>query len=130
MGFHFRVHHDLRLVYKKVWGQYGDPESVASHIEWNAICAADPAVGEYTEFQDLTQVTEYSVSLQQIRSLADYYEAEWLGGDHSPKKMAYVVPGPLAFGTGRVYGSLMALTTMVRATLAVNSASLTSNVSS
>jgi len=110
MGFYFRVHHDIRLVYKKVWGTYGDVESVASHEEWDALCAAHPGIGDYNEFQDLTQVTRYGVSLEQIRVLADRHEREWESGQHQPKQLCYVVPSPLAFGTGRVYGSLMAMT--------------------
>lgn len=110
MGFYFRIHRDLGLVYKKVWGRYGDAESVASHVEWDAICKADAEVGDYNEFQDLTQVSQYGVSLDQIRALAERYERDWQAGTQHPKRLAYVVPGPLAFGTGRVYGSLMAMT--------------------
>lgn len=110
MAFEFRIHHDLALVYKKVTGRYHDAESRASHIEWDEICRSDPRIGEYNEFQDLTGVTDYGVSLNQIRLLADRYEEEWRTGDHQPKRLAYVVPGPLAFGTGRVYGSLMSMT--------------------
>lgn len=110
MGYRFRVHHDLRLVYKKVWGHYGDPESVASHVEWDAMCAESPPVGEYNEFHDLIQVSRYDVSIDQIRRLANQHEAEWETGLHQPKSLAYVAPTPLAFGTGRVYGSLMATT--------------------
>ena len=109
-GFRFRIHHDLRLVYKKVWGSYGDEQSVASHTEWDRICRTEPAVGDYNELQDLTQVTEYDVSIDQIRALAERYEEAWKTGEHQPKRLAYVVPSPLAYGTGRVYGSLMATT--------------------
>ena len=110
MDYQFHIHHDLRLVYKKVRGTYGDAESRISHVEWDAICEESPVVGDYNELQDLTGVTDYRVSLDQIRALAAKYEQDWQTGSRVPKLMAYVVPSPLAFGTGRVYGSLMGMT--------------------
>ena len=110
MGYRFAIHDDLRLVYKKVWGEYGDAESAESHAEWDALCKASPEVGDFNELQDLTGVTRYHVSLEQIRRLADRYEAEWETGLHQPKRLAYVVPSAVAFGTGRVYGALISMT--------------------
>ena len=110
MGYQFTIHDDLRLVYKKVWGEYGDAESTESHAEWDAMCQASPEIGDFNEFHDLTEVTGYHVSLEQIRLLADRYEAEWETGRHQPKRLAYVVPSAVAFGTGRVYGALISMT--------------------
>lgn len=107
MGYRFDIHHDLRLVYKKVWGSYGDAQSRVAHIEWDEICRQGDEVGDYNEFQDLTEVTEYGVSLDQIKGLAERYDIEWQTQTHQPKQIAYVVPTPLSYGTGRVYGSLM-----------------------
>lgn len=113
MPCQIRIHHDLRLVYKKAWGTYGDAESQSWHAEWDAIWQAEAGVGDYNELYDLSQVTGYDVSIDHIRALADQYETEWRTGRHSPKQLAYVVPSPVAFGTGRVYGSLVAMTGIV-----------------
>lgn len=110
MPWKFVPYEDLRLVYKKVWGAYGDSESADAHREWDAMCAGGADIGEYNELQDLTEVTDYGVSVGLIRQLAERYSEEWETGAHSPKRIAYVVPSANAFGTGRVYGALMETT--------------------
>lgn len=104
MGFEFTIHHDLRIVYKKVWGVYDDEASRQAHTEWDVINTEGDIV-VYDEFQDLTEVTSYGVSIEQIRRLANRYTD--LTEGHETKRIAYVAPSALAFGTGRVYGTLM-----------------------
>ena len=110
MPYFFRIHTDINLVYKKVWGIYDDAASREAHALWDEMTASDPAIEAYDELQDLTGVTDYRVSIALIHQLADRYASRWQGDAHRPKRMAYVVPSPEAYGTGRVYGTLMEAT--------------------
>lgn len=104
----FRIHTDLQLVYKRVWGIYDDAASLEAHALWDEMTA--PAIEAYDELQDLTGVTDYRVSIALIRQLADRYAVRWQDEAHRRKRMAYVVPSSEAYGTGRVCGTLMEAT--------------------
>ena len=64
-------------------------------------------VGQFNELQDLTGVTHYDVSIAQIHKLADHYESYNPENRPDDKRIAYIAPGPAAFGTGRVYSALI-----------------------
>ncbi len=110
MPFEFIVHHEYKLVYRKVWGVYGVEDSIAVHEYWDEL-SGKGEIGNYDELIDLSEVTEYGISIEQIRSLANHYrilaEARQKAGVFKPKKIAYVIPSPAAYGTGRVYGALI-----------------------
>ncbi len=116
MPFEYHIHHDLRLVYRKVWGIYTDDDSRSAHEYWDQL-RNENAVNDYNELQDLTEVTEYGISVEQIRTLAAHYrrvaEQQTATGRSPDKKIAYVVPTRLAYGTARVYGALIEETGMV-----------------
>ncbi len=108
MAYSFTFHHDLNLVYKRVWGSYGNEDSKRAHEYWDV--ASQGEVGKFNELQDLREVTDYGVSADQIRSLAEHYEDAWNAGDRTYKRMAYVAPSPVVFGTGRIYSTLISST--------------------
>lgn len=101
MSFSFTFHDDLHLVYKRVWGSYGDEDSTAAHAFWDSVNSGK--VGQYDELQDLTAVTDYRLSIEKMRALALHYQNRF--DARICKKIAYVAPNDAAFGTGRVYSS-------------------------
>ncbi len=115
MAFEYHIHHDLRLIYRKIWGVYGSQDSMAAHQQWDEL-ASEGEVSQYDELSDLTEVTDYGVSIDQIHKLATHYRKLTIekkeSGTFRAKKIAYVIPSPLAYGTGRVYGALIEETGM------------------
>ncbi len=109
MSYSFTFFPELNLVYKRVWGSYQDVDSKSAHTYWDTVNQGE--VGGYNELQDLREVNDYGISLTQIRSLANHYESGWQQeGSDKAKKMAYVAPSPIVFGTGRVYSTLISTT--------------------
>lgn len=106
MPFTYAVRRDLKLIHRRVWGEYNDADSRAADIEWRKI-QQDPEVLSFNELQDLSEVTHYGVSIETIRSIAAYYNDFRLAQHATPKQLAYVVPSKVAFGTGRVYQALI-----------------------
>jgi hypothetical protein len=110
MPYEYIVHHKYKLVYKKVWGSYTDEDSALAHEYWDVL-STQGSIGTYDELQDLSEVTRYGVSVRHIENLAAHYrelaEAGKDAGNFKPKKIAYIIPSPTAFGTGRIYGSLV-----------------------
>ena len=109
MPFSFTVHPKLRLVYKRVWGIYDDLDSNRSNDEWGAI-NRDGEIADYDQLQDLTGVTDYTVSVDTVRTRASAYARSRAQNPRPPKKVAYVAPLEVAFGTGRIYQALVATT--------------------
>ena len=105
MAYSFTFYHNLSLVYKKVWESYGDRDSKSAHEYWDTVNTTN--VGEYDELQDLRECTDYGISIEQIQALANHYQGRFDEGDDRGKKIAYIAPSQLAFGTGRVYSTLI-----------------------
>ena len=115
MSYEYHIHHDHRLVYKKVWGSYTDEDSRVAHEYWDQIRKTGD-INDYSELQDLTEVVDYGISVDQMKALALRYREESeqrkAAGKPSNKKIAYVVPSRLAYGTARIYGALIEETGM------------------
>ena len=109
MEYSFTVYDEFRLVYKRVWGIYTDDVSAAALAEWNRLNKMDD-VGNYNEIQDLSAVTQYLVSIDLIKQVARDYAALRKPGSLPDRKVAYVAPSKIAFGTGRVYSALIDIT--------------------
>jgi hypothetical protein len=114
MPYHCVVYPQYQLVYKKIWGRYTDNDSIEAHEAWDVEFAQRPEHDYCCELYDLIEVTEYLVSLQHMRNIADHFfersENEKRAGTFTKSRTAYVAPKPLAFGTGRVYSALIDIT--------------------
>ena len=106
MPYTYAVRHDLKLIHKRVWGEYSDAESQAADREWRKI-QQNPEILAFDELQDLTEVTHYGVSLETLRGFAAFYNEFREERGAKPKRLAYVVPSKVAFGSGRMYQSLI-----------------------
>lgn len=106
MSFEFQIFHDRRLAYKRVTGIYGDEDAQAAILEWRRL-VAEEGVSEYDEFHDLTWVTQYEVSIDGIRAMALSSRRSRLERNEIPKRVAYVVPSDLGYGTGRIYSAMI-----------------------
>ena len=111
MPYNYVVHPQYSLICKKIWGRYTDKDSITAHEIWDSEFARRPEIEGYCELYDLTEVTEYLLSLQHMRYLAEHYfersENEKKGGTFVVSRTAYLAPVPLVFGTGRVYSALI-----------------------
>lgn len=114
MPYEYVVHPQHHLVYKKIWGRYTDSDSIKAHATWDVEFDQLPELDQYCELYDLTEVTEYLLSLQHMRNIAEHYversKNEKNAGNFIKTRTAYLAPAPLAFGTGRVYSALIEIT--------------------
>ena len=114
MPYNYVVHPQYQLVCKKIWGRYTDNDSIKAHETWDIEFDQRPELDHYCELYDLTEVTEYLLSLQHMRNIAEHYlersENEKKAGTFIRTRTAYLAAEPLAFGTGRVYSALISIT--------------------
>lgn len=103
------------LLYKWVWGKYGEKDNRAAHRERYSLARRMDLSG-YAEIQDLSDVTSYEITVDRIRALASRYvglsEDDRRSGKFVATRLAYVAPAPVAFGTGRVYDALTSTSTL------------------
>lgn len=109
MPSRYLVFPEHSLLYKWVWGKYGEAENKAAHRERHSL-ALEMDLSGYAEIQDLSDVTSYEITVDRIRALASQYvglsEDDRLSGKFVATRLAYVAPAPIAFGTARVYDAL------------------------
>ncbi len=72
MAYTITILHEFRVVYAKMTGVYDGDEARASDAEWQQL-NRDGDFDTYNRLHDLTDVTEYKVSLTEIRQFAKYY---------------------------------------------------------
>lgn len=106
---------EYSLLYKRVWGRYTEADNAASHRERHRLSQSTD-IGDFSEIQDLRDVTEYAISVEKMQSLARQYrrltEEEQRSGKYVARSVAYVAPSPVVFGTARVYEAITASTAL------------------
>jgi hypothetical protein len=101
MSVNVAVDHSKKIVITTYWGEVTDAD-VALQI--TQIKSHAPYASEYCVITDFTQVTQFNISSQAIRSVA---EAESpLGG----AKRVMVAPSDVAYGSSRMFQSLASQT--------------------
>lgn len=100
---------EYSLLYKRVWGRYTEDDNQAAHRERYGLSQQMDLNG-YAEIQDLTDVTQYEISVEKMQALARQYkqlsESDRESGRFVARKLAYVAPDSVAFGTARIYDAL------------------------
>lgn len=87
------------LIYRRAWGIFDDAQSIAA----NEALLQIPGHDALDELLDMTAVTDYRVSYQQLVALAEDTREKDLANGNPPKRVAYVVGNDIGFGSGRVY---------------------------
>lgn len=98
MPYQFNVDHNRRLVIRKTWGVFTEPEFAAAWEEYSAI----PEIKQYHELYDFLDVTSYEIASQTIASkgIADS-AGQW---DFPGKKIALVArQNTVVWGLLRMY---------------------------
>lgn len=106
MNYSFAVHHELKLVYKRVWGIHTDEDAESAMEYWSALSDYSD-IYNYCELHDLSAVTDYRVSSNFIKSQASTVVSRRIARSSPPKKSVCVVPSKIAYGMGRMYSALI-----------------------